>query len=136
MSAIKAAAPKGVKVSVFNMKLLKVADYSGVQKAVAKFDRAKLVVVLGARAAKPLKKTKLRTNVILVNAAASKVTGKTTLHVVTGKSPAPTKSKPIEVAKAPAMDRKNAVDGACFRLTGKFGLPEGMWRLRELLTSK
>ena len=43
------AFPKEVSVKAYNADLLAVADYSGIQKAVAKFERAKVIVILRDR---------------------------------------------------------------------------------------
>ena len=44
--ALKAALPANLKVKYYNVDLLAVADYSGKQKAIAKFETAKMIVIV------------------------------------------------------------------------------------------
>lgn len=48
-TAVMDALPKGIKVKAYNADLLAVADYSGIQKAVAKFDNAEAIIILQDR---------------------------------------------------------------------------------------
>jgi len=63
----KKAFPKDLKVKAYNADLLAVADYSGIQKAVAKFDRASVIVVLNDRPMEMLKDARLKKTLIIVH---------------------------------------------------------------------
>lgn len=63
----KKAFPKEIKVKAYNADLLAVADYSGIQKAVAKFDKAGVIVILNDRPMEMLKDAKLKKALIIVH---------------------------------------------------------------------
>ncbi len=56
----------GVSVKAYNADLLALADYSGMQKAVAKIEQAKMVVILSDRPMELLKGSTLKQNLIIV----------------------------------------------------------------------
>jgi len=61
------AMPKNIKVKAYNADLLAVADYSGIQKAVAKFEKAGVIVVLRDRPVQMLKGATVSKDLIIVN---------------------------------------------------------------------
>ncbi len=63
----KKAFPKDLKVKAYNADLLAVADYSGIQKAVSKFDKASVIVILNDRPMEMLKDAKLKKTLIIVH---------------------------------------------------------------------
>ena len=63
---VVAEMPRDLSVKVYNADLLALADYSGKQKAVTKLSRASIVVVLGDKAARLLRKTKVKSTLLIV----------------------------------------------------------------------
>jgi hypothetical protein len=61
--------PKDLEYSTYNVDLLALADYSGKQKAVAKFNVASLIVALGEKPDKVLKGTRVKPDLLLVGSA-------------------------------------------------------------------
>ncbi len=82
----KKAFPKGIKVKAYNADLLAVADYSGKQKAAAKFDRARVIVILRDRPMEMLEGIGLSKDLIIVESVLSSVSssGKTRYILRTG----------------------------------------------------
>jgi len=67
------AFPKEIKVKAYNADLLAVADYSGIQKAVAKFDRAQVIVVIKDRPMEMLKGAKIKKDLFIVGSVKEEV---------------------------------------------------------------
>lgn len=65
--ALMKALPKDIKVKAYNADLLAVADYSGIQKAVSKFESAGVIVVLRDRPLEMLKGATVSKDLIIVN---------------------------------------------------------------------
>jgi len=65
--ALMKALPKDIKVKAYNADLLAVADYSGIQKAVSKFEKAGVIVVLRDRPLQMLKGATVNKDLIIVN---------------------------------------------------------------------
>jgi len=65
--ALMKALPKNIKVKAYNADLLAVADYSGIQKAVSKFEKAGVIVVLRDRPLQLLKGATVSKDLIIVN---------------------------------------------------------------------
>ena len=90
-----------LNVRTYNVDLLKLADYSGKQKAVAKIDKASIVISLGDEPAKILKGTKIASDLIIVANATRKFYSKEWNLNVVGKdadvSKLPSKKKHITV---------------------------------------
>jgi len=61
------ALPKNINVKAYNADLLAVADYSGIQKAVSKFEKAGVIVVLRDRPIEMLKAATVNKDLIIVN---------------------------------------------------------------------
>lgn len=60
------ALPDGLQVQTYNSDILAIADYSGKQKALARLDRARIIVVLGDRAAERLGTGDVQSGILLV----------------------------------------------------------------------
>lgn len=65
--ALMKALPGNVKVKAYNADLLAVADYSGIQKAVAKFDKANAIVVLKDRPMEMLKGATVNKDLFIIH---------------------------------------------------------------------
>ncbi len=65
--ALMKALPKNITVKAYNADLLAVADYSGIQKAVSKFEKAGVIVVLRDRPLEMLKGASVNKDLIIVN---------------------------------------------------------------------
>ncbi len=73
---LKSAIPSSIKAKFYNADLLTVADYSGKQKAVSKFERAQLVVFIGDETIKLLEGSELKIPVLIVNSGLQDVTSR------------------------------------------------------------
>lgn len=69
----KKAFPKDIKIKTYNADLLAVADYSGIQKAISKFDKAHVIVILNDRPMEMLKGTRLKKTLIIVQSLKKEV---------------------------------------------------------------
>lgn len=78
----KKAFPKGIKVKAYNADLLAVADYSGKQKAAAKFDRARVIVILRDRPMEMLKGVALNKDLIIIESVLSSVSSSRKTHYI------------------------------------------------------
>ena len=75
--------PKELTVKQFNVDILALADYSGKQKAIAKFSRARVVVTVHDAPLKILKGTKVGTDLVVANSTLATVSSKKhRIHVV------------------------------------------------------
>ena len=82
-SALKKALLGNLVVKFYNADLLEVADYSGKQKAIAKLEKAKVIVVLKDRPMELFEGTTFARNVLIVNSAKNSVKSENwTLYVV------------------------------------------------------
>ncbi len=81
--AIKKAMPDNLTVKFYNVDLLALADYSGKQKAIAKLEKAKVVVFVKDAPHELLEGISLATAVVIFNSAKSGVqSASKTLYVV------------------------------------------------------
>lgn len=69
--------PKAIAVKSYNVDLLAVADYSGKQKALAKFQKASVVVILFDGPMKVLKGSTVKKDLVIVNSVMATVKSST-----------------------------------------------------------
>ena len=87
MKELKRTLAEKVTVKSYNVKLLALADYSGKQKAVARFDKSDLVIILGKSALKPMKGSKFQPPVLVLDTSRKGVSSEAQLlYVVNGKT--------------------------------------------------
>ena len=72
-NALKKAFRNDISVKFYNVDLLAVADYSGKQKAIGKFERAKIIVILKDSPMELLQGAKLNTDLIIVQSVKNSV---------------------------------------------------------------
>jgi hypothetical protein len=83
MKTVVGAFPKGTDVKSYNVGLLVLADYSGRQKAVAKLNRASVVIIVGDSAQRRLAGCKFTTDVLVAGTTRRAVTSNASiLHVI------------------------------------------------------
>ena len=81
--ALKNALPANLKVKFYNVDLLALADYSGKQKAVAKLETAKMIVIIKDRPLKLLQGSTFAKDLFIVGGAQNSVKSENwTLYVV------------------------------------------------------
>lgn len=74
--AVKKAIPDGFNVKTYNVNLLVLADYSGVQKAASKIAKAKVVIMLQDETMAALKGSTLTYDLLVVNSVKTTVKSK------------------------------------------------------------
>ena len=104
-----ASLPKAISVKSYNVDLLAVADYSGKQKAISKFQRASVIVILLDGPMKILKGATVKKDLIVVNSKMTTVkSGSWRLHVLakgTDISKLGKRLKTLEASKADALQK-------------------------------
>ena len=82
---MRANLPTEISVKTYNLDLLAIADYSGKQKAIAKFERARLIILLGDRTIEILERMVVNRNLLIVGSSKSPVSSeKLTFHILRG----------------------------------------------------
>ncbi len=100
---LKGLMPGSIKTKFYNADLLTVADYSGKQKAVSKFERSRLVVFVGDAPIKLLEGSELKVPVLIINSALQGVSSsRVVTYLMDGKhaSSAPSGLKKFTLASA------------------------------------
>jgi hypothetical protein len=83
LRSIQKAFPSGTKLKGYNTRVLALVDYSGKQKAVARFNKSDLVVILGPKAIKAVAKGSFSTPVLIVNTTLANIDSKKGIvHIV------------------------------------------------------
>lgn len=104
-----AALPKALSVKSYNVDLLAVADYSGKQKAISKFQKASVVVILLDGPMKVLKGSTVKKDLIIVNSKMATVKSDSwRLHVLakgTDISKIGKRLKTLEASKTDALQK-------------------------------
>ena len=108
--------PKYLSVKSYNANLLVLADYSGKQKAISKFHRARLIVILGDQTLEILESGKLKRALVIVGSTKTNMKSDVkTLYVVSkGTNLDDLRAKKIITAKdrldLATLDKVRAVD--------------------------
>ena len=83
MKTLKQAFQSNLTVKSYNVDLLVLADYSGKQKAIARLERANLIVIISDAAMESLSGTSLNTDLLILQSLKETVTsGKVDLRIV------------------------------------------------------
>ncbi len=83
-SKIKKLLPKELPVKYYNVDLLALADYSGKQKAIAKLERAKIIVLIKDAAMELLQGAFFRSNLVIVESCKNTVISENSTFYVLG----------------------------------------------------
>ena len=107
--AFLASLPESLSVKSYNVDLLAVADYSGKQKALAKFQKASVVVILLDGPMKVLKGSTVKKDLVIVNSVMATVKSDTWRLYVVPKGAKISKIgkrlKTLEASKADALQK-------------------------------
>lgn len=93
--------PKDLTVKAYNTDFLVLADYSGKQKAITRFEKARMIVVIHEAPMRPLKGARVKTALLIINSLKNTVTSQTwTLHVVAKGKDLADLDKGVKILKA------------------------------------